>query len=55
MKGTLETSTAEPVLQDKKNYATESADKSISANNSETYSRFALRKNYCSTFCLPVD
>ena len=38
MKGTLETSTAEPVLQDKKNYATESADKSISANNSETYS-----------------
>ena len=36
MKESLESSTAEPELQDKKNYATKGAEESISANNSET-------------------
>ena len=38
MKESLESSTAEPELQDKKNYATKGAEESISANNSSGYS-----------------
>ena len=38
MKEALESSSLEPILQDKKNYATESVEKIISANNSKTHS-----------------
>lgn len=44
MKEPLESSTAEPELQDKKNYATESVDKSIIANNSNTNSTTIANK-----------
>ena len=44
MKETLESSPVELALQDKKNYASEGADKSISANNSSADSTTIVDK-----------
>ena len=45
MKEPLESSTAESELQDKKNYASESVDKSIIANNFNTDSQQKAKQN----------